>query len=270
MDTGTDIVLLVLSGCIGGYISGLLGVGGGLIFVPILDYFLVKQGVKDNDLVLYTLANSFLSIIFAGIAGSIDALRAKSINFTHLFSVASAAVGSVLITTFLIKSGSWYTPDVFKLVFCALLIFTFFKTLMHIEAIGLQERMNWKSGILIGVITGVISGLSGLGGGIIMIPLFMTLGNLTIKRASALSLAIIPVIALPNVIYYAMSRPQLSIPGSSGYLAWYLVIPIIIGVVSTVKLGLMTAKILSSKSIKIIFACFIILTVIKTVLSVVI
>jgi len=268
MASSIDIFLLILAGCIGGYISGLLGVGGGIIFVPILDHFLSAQGVEGNDLVLYTLANSFLCIIFAGITGSLGAIREKSINYLHLFSVAFSAIASVLLTTFLIKSGSWYSPDIFKLVFCALLIFTLIKTLMHIEVTALEEKMNLKMGVFIGILTGFVSGLSGLGGGMIMIPLFMMLGNLSIKKASVLSLAIIPVIALPNVLFYATSTPEHSIPGTTGYLAWLLVIPIIIGVVSTVKLGLITAKILSAKSIKIIFACFIVLTVIKTLLSV--
>lgn len=267
MELSWDLLFLIISGCLGGFISGLLGVGGGIIFVPILDYFLIKQGVTGGELVQFTLANSFLAILFSGVAGSFRALINKQINMQSLLPVALSAIVFVLLTSWAIGLGTWYTPFFFKIFFCAMLLFTLIRTYLHIEADGSQENVDVKLGVLIGSLTGVVSGLSGLGGGIIMIPLFMILGQLTIKRASVLSLAVIPLLALPNVIYYAFSTPDIHVKGATGYIVWSLVLPIILGVLMTIKAGLIVARKTSPKTIKAIFAVFIIITIIKTLSS---
>ena len=267
MEFDTDVILLIIAGGLGGFVSGLLGVGGGIVFVPILDYFLHKNGVQGEDLVRYTLANSFFAIFISGLTGSLKAFRMGSIHLPTLFAVGISAIISILITSWFISLGNWYSPLVFKLVFSAMLIFTLIKTMMHIEVHGSEERMNTRMGVNIGLMTGLVSGLSGLGGGIIMIPLFMILGNMNIKKASSLSLAVIPLLSVPNVIYYSFAEPATSIAGSTGYLAWSLALPMVAGVMLTVRLGLITAHKLSAKSIKIIFAGFIIITIIKTLTS---
>ena len=61
----TAIIYIFLLGSIGGFLSGFLGVGGGIVYVPILDYFLTKLGFTDGDLVNAILANSLFTIIFS-------------------------------------------------------------------------------------------------------------------------------------------------------------------------------------------------------------
>ena len=263
-----NIFFLYIAGCAGGFLSGLLGVGGGIIFVPIFDYFLKKNGVSANDLVSYTLANSFFSVMISGFTGSFSAFRNKNFDLKHFFSVSVAAIVFILITTFLINKGQWYSPVKFKIFFCVMLIFTLIKTWFHNSKNNNTEKMNIKIGLITGSVTGIVSGLSGLGGGVIMIPMFTILGNMNIKKASLLSLAVIPVLALPSVIYYAIENPFISLNYSTGYIAWLLVLPVVVGVITTVKIGLNTAKLLSADTIKTIFAAFIIVTLIKIITSI--
>ncbi len=264
-----DIVILVVAGSIGGFVSGLLGVGGGVIFVPILDYFLIKNGVLTDDLVPYTLANSFLAALVSGVVGSLPAFRSKSINISHLIFVGFSAILSVLVTSYFINLGKWYSPYIFKIVFSGLLLFTLIKTLLHIETVGSDEKMSIGLCSLVGVMSGIVSGISGLGGGIVMIPMFTMFGNMPIKKAVVLSLAIIPLLAFPNVIYYSLIQPSQSISGSTGHIVWPIIIPLIMGVLITVKIGVNAAQRMSAQTIKFIFATFIIITIIRLLTSLV-
>lgn len=263
-----DIILLYLTGCAGGFLSGLLGVGGGIIFIPIFDYYLRKQGVSNSDLVSFTLANSFFSVMISGFAGSFSAFRNRLFDLKSFIMVAGSAIFFILITTYLISIGNWYSPVKFKIFFCIMLVITMLKTWFHKPQQVLPEKMNNKISIFIGSVTGIIAGLSGLGGGIVMIPMFSILGNMNIKKASILSLAIIPILALPNVLFYMFVIPQSNYDNSTGYVLWMLVLPVIAGVITTVKIGLKTAKILSSQTIKTIFATFIVITLIKIITSI--
>jgi uncharacterized membrane protein YfcA len=260
-----DIVLLILAGCLGGFVSGLLGVGGGIIFVPILDYFLLKQGVITEDLVPYTLANSFFAVLISGLVGSIPAFKSKSIDFNLLFVLGISAIGAVLLTSYLINFGHWYSPKLFKLVFSFLLLLTLIKTLIPIDKHIGEVKMKMITVIGIGLITGLVSGLSGLGGGIVLIPLFMVFAHLDIKKASTLSLATIPILALPNVLFYAFTSPVKNLSFSSGFIVWPLILPLIIGVLMTVKAGVLTANKMSHTTIKFIFATFIIINILRLI-----
>ncbi|MFM9944913.1 MAG: sulfite exporter TauE/SafE family protein [Bacteroidia bacterium] len=262
-----NIIILIIAGGLGGFMAGLLGVGGGLIFVPILDYFLIKKGVSSHDLVAYTLANSFLAILVSGSVGSWAAFKSKSINITHLFVVGISAVFSILITSWLINTGTWYSPTVFKIFFCILLLLTLIKTMLHIEHDGTSYKMNMGLGLFTGLLTGAVSGLSGLGGGLVMVPLFTMLGKMNMRKAATLSLAIIPILALPNVIYYMVHQPMQKIADSTGHIVWPIVIPVIIGVLITVNAGVNAANSMSPKTIKYIFAAFIIITITRIFMS---
>ena len=70
MDVGT-LILLFFGGCAGGLLAGLLGVGGGLVFVVIFTNYLAVLGIPDNKIAQLIIANSMVAIFFAGTSGSI-------------------------------------------------------------------------------------------------------------------------------------------------------------------------------------------------------
>ena len=55
---------LILIGSVGGLLAGIMGVGGGLIFIPVLTYLFSQQGLPTDEIVKFTLANS-IALIFA-------------------------------------------------------------------------------------------------------------------------------------------------------------------------------------------------------------
>ena len=72
------ILTLFFFGIVGGFISGLLGVGGGIIFVPILSTVLATIGYGDEELAKYILANSFAATFFAGAVSTLKQYKLNS------------------------------------------------------------------------------------------------------------------------------------------------------------------------------------------------
>jgi uncharacterized membrane protein YfcA len=89
-----DILLAVLFGVAGGFIGGLVGVGGGILFVPALAIFLDEPQVRAE-------ATSLLAIIIVAIVGSrrqhgYGNVRLRDAGAIGLLSIAGVAVGVVV------------------------------------------------------------------------------------------------------------------------------------------------------------------------------
>lgn len=62
-------LLLLLCGSVGGFLAGLLGVGGGMLFIPVINEYLSNYPLTTDELVKYTLANSIALVFMSGVSG---------------------------------------------------------------------------------------------------------------------------------------------------------------------------------------------------------
>ena len=125
-----EIVILLLIGVIGGFLAGMLGVGGGIIFIPILTYFFEKEGLSSTDVVKATLANSLFLVLGSGVSGTLRQLSDKSLNWmnTLIIGLPGGAVSYLISQS--IATGDWYKPFVFQLVFLVFLKLSILKMLL--------------------------------------------------------------------------------------------------------------------------------------------
>jgi uncharacterized membrane protein YfcA len=84
----------------------------------------------------------------------------------------------------------------------------------------------WRLGI-IGIGAGGLSGLLGVGGGIVMVPAFSSWARLPLKDTIATSLAVVGILAIPGTITHALL----------GHIAWRFAIPLSVGVVPGARIG---------------------------------
>src|SRR5262245_19479412 len=117
----TDYIIIFLLGSLGGFISGFLGVGGGIVYIPILDFFLMKMGLTDEALVKGILANSLFTIIFSGLVSSYKQYRSGNFFPKEIMQTALPGVITAVLVTWLIHAGSWYSKEVFNYVFACML-----------------------------------------------------------------------------------------------------------------------------------------------------
>ena len=117
---------------------------------------------------------------------------------------------------------------------------------------------------VVGIITGSLTALSGMGGSIVMIPLFTELGGLTMKKAHSISTGVVPLMALTISVFYFFGTPHSAqIPVSQfGYLNFGIAAPVIAGSMLTAQFGVQAAHKVKPTTQKLVFA-----TIVGIVLS---
>jgi uncharacterized membrane protein YfcA len=267
------ILLLFLSGCLGGFFAGLLGIGGGIVFIPVLTYYFTKTGITDPDLTRAFLANSFFAIIFSGISASIRQYKMGHFYPKPVLYISIGAVITSLFVSRLISMGDWYNKESFTIFFISVLVFLNIRLYIQRKKETALNANSFTAGkfIFIGALTGAFAALSGLGGGFIMVMLCVQWLHIDIKQATAVSNGTIPLISIPLVVYYMIQQPVQFPPQlfHIGYIAVYSLLPVIAGVLLFSPLGVRTASLLQQKTIKMVFICFSIMIIIKMLLEIV-
>lgn len=203
---GGSLVRDVLVGLLVGLFSGLLGVGGGIILVPLL-VLLMHKGQKEAQAT---------SLVVVALGATSGALTYGFSDFVHweslLFLIPGGLVGT-WIGTFLVKrvEARWL-----QLLFSVLLVATAFR-------IGLDSwtsPTNFVEGLTIasaigfavsGLAMGFLSALLGVGGGIIVIPLLVALFGFPQQLAAGTSL----VAMVPLALFGALRLSR------SGFTQWF-------------------------------------------------
>ncbi len=267
-----DFIILFLFGSFGGFMSGYLGVGGGIIYVPVLDYFLSKY-FHDTELVKAVLANSLFVIMFSAAVASYKQYKLGNLFFKEILQTLLPGIVSVVILQTLINKGTWYSRDVFLYFFLSMLLFVVFKMFLSKPKAIIAESTkadNYKYNIT-GAFAGIITAMSGLGGGVIMTPVFTEWMKLDIKKASAISTGVILGFAIVIGILNLNAVPQNYVNNFQfGYILLPIALPLIIGTFLFAQMGVKTAQKSKSQTIRIIFASFASIVLLKVIYEILI
>ncbi len=183
--------LLFLAGIIGGFLAGLIGIGGGVIYIFILEMAFVQMGILDAELAQFTIANSIFAVFFASSSANITFIKLKQFYWRQILLVA---VGSIITSLLMLKfvvNTSWFSREKFNIIVILLLLYMLAKTFFDVKKnIQSKELENIHKPYLTisGIAGGMIASLSGLGGGGVMMPLFTSFLKIDIKKAKAISL----------------------------------------------------------------------------------
>jgi uncharacterized membrane protein YfcA len=178
--TKRRIALLALVGVLAGFFSGLFGVGGGIVIVPLLVMVLgFDQRRASGTSLTAILPTAVAGSIGYGINGDIDWVVAGCL-------AAGAIVGSFIGTALLERiSQGWlrWAFIAFQLVMAVSLFLTVPDRggVMEYDVAGILAMLG------VGLFTGILSGLLGVGGGVIVVPVLIVLfgmGDLVAKGTS--------------------------------------------------------------------------------------
>jgi uncharacterized protein len=188
----------VLGGC-AGILAGLLGVGGGLIIVPVLTFLFTAQHLPTEYILHLALGTSLATIMFT----SISSMRAHHGRDAVEWLIVRRITPGILTGTLL---GSWVAARLstrfLKVFFVLFLFYVAIQMILDIKPKPHRQIPGAGGMFGVGNLIGGISSLVGIGGGTMSVP-FMLWCNVPLYNAIGTSAAIGFPIALAGAAGYA-------------------------------------------------------------------
>lgn len=244
------IIFLIITAA--SFIFAMLGLGGGMVYVPVLNWagFDMVSVAIPLGLLLNGLNTALVLIPFA---------RKKMVDWKG---------GAVMAVTALIASPlgamtSEHVPvQILKILFAAMVVAAALRTLWASKQAEPEEMMSIKKrsiiGFFVGSCAGFIGGMLGLGGGFIIAPILMMMGYKT-KEAAATTAFVVTFSSFSGYLGHV----------SQGHMNWWLTAIVVLAVIIGSQLGsrYMTQK-ARSKQVKVLYAIVLLLIAVKMVFDV--
>ena len=233
-----------LIGLIAGIFGGLVGLGGGVVMIPLMVGFLKLSQHKAHG-------TSLVALVFTGLSGAITYSLKGSVDIAASLLLAATAI-------FTARAGAHYAHALpewkLKKAFGAFLIFVSLLLLLKPYLSGIISPTTGFVKIIVllttGVFTGFLSGMMGVGGGTIMVPAMVLLAGFGQHIAQGISLlAMVPAGGVGAFTHWRL-----------GNVTGGLLVGLIPGILLGTYLGGTLAHLLPDYILRIIFAIVLIWT----------
>jgi hypothetical protein len=235
-----DFALNLLLGLALGTLGGLFGIGGGLIAIPVLGVlFDLDQQLAQGTALVMVVPNVLLAIWRYHQRNRIDIRHAAALG---IFSFCFAILGSSLAVAL--------DPGRMRLAFVGFLLALALYNLSRVyfrPAPGSSElRYPWPWLALLGGGAGALGGLFGVGGAVLATPVLTSVFGTSQVVAQGLSLALAAPSTTVTLATYALH----------GQVDWWLGLPLAIGGLLSISLGVRLAHSLSERLLRLLFSLF--------------
>lgn len=260
-----SLALYIALGSVAGVLAGLLGIGGGLVIVPMLTFSFTWQNVPHEHMLHLALGTSLATIIFT----SVSSFRAHNRRGAVNWAAVNAVTPGILVGTFAgAFVASALSTNFLKGFFGIFLYYVAVQMLLNIKPKPTRQLPGAPGMVAAGGGIGVLSSLVGIGGGTLSVP-FLTWCNTPIHTAIGTASAIGLPLAISGSLGYVLSGwGQPTLPQ---YSVGYVYLPAMIGIVSasmlTAPVGVRLAHSLPVPRLKRIFAVLLLAVGTKMLLS---
>lgn len=215
MDFIFYIVALLFTGAMVGFASGLLGVGGGFIMVPVQFFLLTSIGVDPTTAIRVAFGTSLAVILPTAVSGALGhkrrgAVLTRPMTLMGISGIVASFIGATLAS---------HTPGVYLRIIFGLLVITagIWMLTANYPENATEPKKGTLNYLVIGLIAGLLSGLLGVGGGVVLVPILVIIMGFTMYKAVGTSTAVIIFTSLGGMVSYilngvgAMGLPPYSI-----------------------------------------------------------
>jgi uncharacterized membrane protein YfcA len=247
-----ELLLYLATGTVTGIFSGLFGVGGGLIIVPMLCFLFASHGFPSAHIMHLALGTSLATIVFTSISSARAHHQRSGVNWIVVLRITPGIIVGTLL-------GAWLAAQMstnwLKLVF---VIFVF--------CVGTQLLLDFRPNptgrqpgatliFCAGTLIGAVSSLAGIGGGTLSVP-FLIFCNYPLRQAVGSSSAIGLPIALSASAGFLFTGMQVQglPPMSAGFIYLPALAGIAVASVLTAPIGAWLAHRLPVPTLRKMFA----------------
>ena len=250
------IVTYCCLGAFAGILAGLLGVGGGIVIVPMLVFAFGWQDFPPQYIMLLALGTSLGSIMFTSVSSALSHSRRGAVDWRAVLRIAPG----IMVGTFCGSHLAALLPKKgLQVFFVCFLAYVVSQMLLGKKPKASRELPGMAGMSCAGGIIGVISSLVGIGGGTLSVP-FLIWHNVEMHRAIGTSAAIGFPIAVSGFLGYLVAGwGAAGLPaGSLGYVYLPALFSLVICSMITAPLGVRISHSLDVPRLKRCFAVLLI------------
>lgn len=263
-------LLFVMVGACVGVLSGLLGIGGGLVLVPFFSTVFAVLKLPSDTVFHYALGTSMACIVLTSVFSLLAHQRKQGVLWHYVKSMALGVMLGAFFSTFWVTS---LKNTMLMIIFSVFLVFVAWQMLrgnMQQPEDASPTKVSSLELFIVSTMIGVISAIVSIGGGSLTVP-YLTHRKVPIKQAIGTSAALGLPISLAGTLGYIYNGPAMlwldQLPLTLGYIYLPAVLFVSITSIFTVKLGAHLVHRLPVNAIKQIFACLLIVISIKVLWS---
>lgn len=259
------VLLYLALGAFAGVMAGLLGVGGGLIIVPVLAGIFHAQHVNHAIIMHLAIGTSLATIVVT----SISSVRAHHQHRAVQWPTVWRLTPGIIVGAWLGAAIAHELPSAALTKIFAVFVLTVSAQMAFGAKPAPHRELPGTAGMaLAGGVIGVVSAIVGIGGGSLTVP-FLSWCNISIRQAVATSAACGLPIALAGTLGFIVTG--LNAPERPAWSLGYLYVPALVGVAAasmlTAPLGARLAHSLPTGILKKVFAIFLAVIGIRMLLT---
>ena len=263
MDLIVYILILLLTGTFVGFASGLLGIGGGFIMVPVQFFLLTALGIDPDTSLRVAFATSLMVILPTALSGALGHWRRGAVlTGPAIILGTTGIIGGVLGAVISSQSPAALLSFIFGILALGSALWMIASRYPEIDKDPSHPKQSY---LFWGFLGGFSSGLLGIGGGVVMVPLLNILLKFPIRKAIGPSTAFIIFASLGGIATYIFTGINATglPPYSVGYVNLLQFVALAGTSIPMARVGVKAAHKIPEKKLKYIFAALLVYIALK-------
>lgn len=263
-----DLLLMTAAGLVAGFVTGLTGVGTGIVMLAVIPLVLGAFHIPDGSVVAVTIANAVFSTMVSSASNIFTTIRRQHFYRSETLIVAGSAVVMSLVVFETIVKSSFYSERLFNGVLIVFLTIVMIQWSWKLTRKGevVEKIRPWRLSVT-GSLAGAIAALTGLGGGTVTIPFLNLWMKVNVVKAKSISYGTLLAISFWLTFNNLFLVSEQHISHAVGLIIMPMMLPAAVGILIGSPIGVVVGEKASHRLISILFLLLLSIVIIQKILA---